>query len=265
MKHLKYHDCFALRFNLYKCGYIFPENIHIFAGMYGEDENFLKICLKDYEEINKQSADEILSDEQFLSYIERIKDTSVLFVGDSITSDRLSYGKILEKALNGHVIDGAVSSSRTIDLITVLDGLLAENKPDIISIMIGTNDSVCSDKVGLQNFTSAEEYKRNINIIIEKIKKSGSRIVLNAIPEADYNKFNNITPFRSVTKEINDRFNTILKNAANKNQLVYNDYREKMSTCDTSLLFEPDALHLSPFAHKIIAQTVLESIAKCIL
>ncbi len=44
MKHWKYHNCFALRFNLYKCGYTFSENIHVFAGMYGEDEKFLETC-----------------------------------------------------------------------------------------------------------------------------------------------------------------------------------------------------------------------------
>lgn len=254
------NDCFALRFNLYKCGYLVPDDTGVFAKMYGEDKSFLDRCLENYEEINRKNAGEIMQEAEFEAHRNKTANKKILFLGDSITADRLSYGKILAKVLGGDVTDGAISSSRTIDLITVLDRLLAENKPDVVSVMIGTNDSTFSDKKFEHSFTSKEEYERNIGIIIERIKAVGADIILNAVPEADYEKFNKINPFWSVSKENNDIFNGILQRAAADNGLTFNDYREKMRLCDINLLFEPDALHLSPYSHRIIAAELLKEL-----
>lgn len=260
---MKFNDCFALRFNLYKCGYGFPENVHVFSGMYGESEEFLKSCLNDYDAINEKSANEIIA--QYRERLGALSGKTVLFMGDSITSDRLSYEKIIERALpESRVVDGAVSSSRTQDLINILDNHLFVFKPDIVSVMIGTNDAICTDKVCGNNSVSLSEYERNIGIIVNKIKMSGAKIVLNSVADADYDKFNRIKPYRSISAEVNEQYNAVLKNAAEKEKLIFNDYRNKMREFEPELLHEPDALHLSPFAHRLVAGTVLEALLKTV-
>lgn len=258
---MKFNDCFALRFNLYKCGYGFPENVHVFSGMYGESEEFLNSCLADYENINKKSAEEIIG--KYRGKTDALSGKTILFAGDSITSDRLSYEKILERVLDkSRVVDGAISSSRTQDLINVLDNFLFAFKPDIVSVMIGTNDSICTDKDCENNSVSLREYERNIGIIADKIKSAGARMVLNSVADADYEKFNRIKPYRSINKEINEKYNAVLKEAALKNGAVFNDYRDKLREFDPELLHEPDALHLSPFAQRLVAGMVLDALLK---
>lgn len=256
----EFKDCFALRFNLYKCGYIFPENVKVFSEMYGESEEYIKKCINEYEKINQASADEILNlfNTQKINPI--LKEKTILFLGDSLTSDRLSYEKIIEKALYCYVVDGSISSSRTIDVITCEDSLLKTLRPDIVSILIGTNDSTFSDKYNKNQFTSADEYERNINIIIEKAKESGAKIIINSIPDCDYERFNAENEFWSRSKANTDLYNSILKITAEKTGAVLNDFREDFNQNNKSILFEDDALHLTPFAHKIIAKTVMKKI-----
>ena len=104
------------------------------------------------------------------------------------------------------------------------------------------------------------KYERNINIIIDKIRKTGAEIILNSIPEANYDKFNEINEFWSVSRENNVIFNSILQKAAQRNSLIYNDFRDEMRKHNISLLFEPDAIHPSPYAHRIIAREVLKKL-----
>ena len=87
-----------MRFNLQKSGYTVSENSEIFAGTFGETKEFIEEALRQYDEVNSQSANEIKENTKDidLSFLEGKK---IMLTGDSNTSDRLSWGKVLEKSL----------------------------------------------------------------------------------------------------------------------------------------------------------------------
>ena len=58
----------------------------------------------------------------------------------------------------------------------------------------------------------------------------------------------------SATIETNDIFNDIIYNLSVELGFVYNDFRTIFSTWEVEKLFEPDGIHLSPFAHKQLAR-----------
>ena len=116
-----------------------------------------------------------------------------LFMGDSITHGaRYTFGRdsisqMFEKFLKDDlgrtddiVINTAVSSADTNDTITELEARLTRYQPDVVSIMIGTNDSATHINVG------ETKYKENLRTIIAAIKAEGAKVILRTpVPTKD--------------------------------------------------------------------------------
>ena len=75
----------------------------------------------------------------------------MLFLGDSITSDKLSSRKIIKGVFDNNVFDYAISCSRTINILALINDSLRQVKPDVVSILIGTNDYVIVDREYIDN------------------------------------------------------------------------------------------------------------------
>ena len=116
-----------------------------------------------------------------------------LFMGDSITHGarftlgRDSISQMFEKFLKDDlgrtediVINTAVSSADTNDTIAELHARLTRYQPDVVSIMIGTNDSASHINVG------ETKYKQNLRDIIAAIQEKGAKVILRTpIPTKD--------------------------------------------------------------------------------
>ena len=116
-----------------------------------------------------------------------------LFMGDSITHGaRYTFGRdsisqMFEKFLKDDlgrsddiVLNTAVSSADTNDTIAQLEARLKRYQPDVVSIMIGTNDSASHINVG------EVKYKENLRTIIAAIRETGARVILRTpIPTKD--------------------------------------------------------------------------------
>ena len=116
-----------------------------------------------------------------------------LFMGDSITHGaRFTFGRdsisqMFEKFLKDDlgrtddiVINTAVSSADTNDTLAELEHRLTRYQPDVVSIMIGTNDSASHINVGETN------YKANLRTIIAAIQAKGAKVILRTpVPTKD--------------------------------------------------------------------------------
>ena len=121
-----------------------------------------------------------------------------LFMGDSITHGAAytfghdSISQLFEKFLKDDlgreediVINTAVSSADTNDTISELHARLNRYQPDVVSIMIGTNDSATHINVGETN------YKANLRTIIAAIQAKGARVILRTpVPTKDGSRTN---------------------------------------------------------------------------
>ena len=133
---------------------------------------------------NQQAIAELVESDEPLTW---------LFMGDSITHGaRYTYGRdsisqMFEKFVKDDlgrtediVINTAVSSADTNDTITELEARLDRYQPDVVSIMIGTNDSATHINVG------ETQYKENLRTIIAAIQAKGAKVILRTpIPTRD--------------------------------------------------------------------------------
>ncbi len=256
------NNCFALRFNLHKSGQSFEDDSELFAGIFGTSKEFIEETLRQYDEVNTASANEIKDNLKYLdlSFLEGKK---ILLLGDSNTSDRLSWGKIIEKILPCQVIDGAISGWRSVQLLSEIDRMLNNFKPDIVVVQIGNNDSFFADKQQSSLCVSPDEFKRNLTVIVNKVKGCGARLIINSITPSYCEKINANHSFWSASEEINELFNDITKEVAEQENCYHHDFREVFERKNYDELFYADGTHLMPLAHKKIAEHFVRFLGDC--
>ena len=125
---------------------------------------------------------------EFPKAVTALEKTRVLFIGDSITSDNLGYRISVSLAANLDAVNGSRSSATTDTLIESSLRLTKQTKPEIVSIMLGTNDSLWLKETN-ENMVSLEKYARNMREIIVKSKEVGAKILLFEIPLVEENLF----------------------------------------------------------------------------
>ena len=79
-----------------------------------------------------------------------------------------------------NVINAGIGGNTTNDLLKRVDDDVINKQPDMVIIMVGTNDMLHSRKM-----ISYEEYKQNIEKIIKKLKSAKIEIVLCSPPTVD--------------------------------------------------------------------------------
>jgi hypothetical protein len=134
-------------------------------------------------------------------------------------------------------------------------------KPDIVSLMIGTNDSIGMESVE-NSQVSIDEYARCIGLILKWATESGAKVILFEIPPVHEERFNKC-------------FNPNSKFQTNENIKKYNDALRKVaSVYSVSVIsnecylqnmdenYEPDGAHLSTKCHEIHAKRWIEETAK---
>ncbi len=252
------NDFFALRFNLQKSGCDFPDDPALLGGIFGQTEEFTAETLKQYEEINSAAAD-ILKEKFPKEAFSHLSGKKLLLTGDSNTSDRLSYGKIIGKVLPCRVFDGAVSGSRSTDLAANIDRIIDAFSPDIVSVQIGVNDSFFTDKEFKNTATSYDEFERNLNIIADKVQGKGATLIIHSLTPVMMNRLNKNNAYWSAGAAVNKRFSDLCKKVAEQKGAVFHDLREAFLPIDGED-FMPDGVHLTPDCHKKLAEKYLEMI-----
>jgi len=132
------------------------------------------------------AADDLLKDTQFVRAARMLPfrpGETVLAVGDSNTSDALSWAEILAQVLarvrplGPHFVNAAVSADTSADLIARFH-LIAAHQPNWLLIMIGTNDARRHGPNGLARMTSIGETRRNLRALAALAHKTNARLVL---------------------------------------------------------------------------------------
>jgi lysophospholipase L1-like esterase len=75
------------------------------------------------------------------------------------------------------VINAGIGGNNTIDLLKRLETDCLSHHPDLVIIMVGTNDALNSFKS-----VSDKDYEANLNSLVKKINQAGSKVLLLTIP-----------------------------------------------------------------------------------
>lgn len=157
-----------------------------------------------------------------------------LFMGDSITHAALwtkgydGIAQTFEKYLKDEmgrasdtVINTAVSGATTTSTLNNIEQRLEKYTPDVVSIMLGTNDAATG---GL----TADIYKKNLETIIEKIRnKNKDAVIILRTPTPMWNTGSreaNIPRYIAKMKQVADEQNLIYIDQYTELQKAFNDY-----------------------------------------
>ena len=180
----------------------------------------------------------------------KLKGKKVLFIGDSLTADRLGYRGIVTKAAQIKACNAAISGATSTDMLRYLKDFIQSFQPDIISVMIGTNDSlIITDE---KNLVSQEEYEKNLENILCISKKSGAKVIISTIPPTDEKRFKSQN--KSNTNKNISEYCDIIRSQAIVQNVVLNDFAESVKDEPIEKIIESDGVHLTPYGQFCFAK-----------
>ena len=252
-------DFFA-RFNLHNSICQEPICVQILRPFLNMSDEDIHAMICEMEEIQDSRAERLRK--KYPSQTNALMRKKVLFLGDSITSDNLGYREAVTRAAKLQAIDGSVSGGTSSVILHTAKMLIEEQKPDIVSLMIGSNDSVSVAHKELSQVSIAE-YERNVGEMVRWAKQSGAKVLFFEIPPVVEEWFEK--SFSEQSKMQSNQtiaaYNGILKKIADENEIELQ--RNRWLSEDIGF-YEPDGIHLSVSGQERFAEKWLEAAAKTV-
>lgn len=185
-----------------------------------------------------------------------LKSQTIIYValGDSLTAGvgatdyERSYPYLLAQKLafkkNIEFVNLAKAGDMSRDVLTEQLPQVSSLKPDLVTLLIGTND--------LHNLISLKRFEDNYTEIVSNLKKSGAKIYLLSIPylgssKIVYSPYNLILDFRT------NQFNNVIKKIAAEMKVEYIDL---YSLKKGPNFYSPDQFHPSDFGYEEWAKAI---------
>ena len=237
-------DRFFIRFNLQNSVAHYPATSEVFGALFAEETMQAQEILNEFGEIQGARASRLK--QKFGDKLTCLYGKKVLFLGDSITSDNLGYRVSVTKAAELCAVDGAISGGTSATILHPTLRKLRDEKPDLVSLMIGTNDSMSVEREGLQQ-VSPEEYERNLRAMLGWIAESGAKLLLFEIPPIREDRFaRHFTSNGKLQSGDNiGKYNEILRNLAKERDIRVISHAWIRTEEDKERYIERDGVHFT--------------------
>ena len=180
----------------------------------------------------------------------KFKNMTVVAFGDSITAWK-GWVAMLYGQLGTEVINAGVGGDRTVQALARIDDDVIAHDPDLVIVNFGMNDQAVDSSTN-KNLTPIDQYEKNYRTIIEKIKATGSKIILVAVHDVCNSKYGggslayNKTDAQGVGYV--DRYNEVVKKLANEYKLGFLDINSLAEKQLDSIIL--DGIHLNDLGQK---------------
>jgi lysophospholipase L1-like esterase len=200
------------------------------------------------------------------------KGDRIVFLGDSITQqggDKTGYVTLIKNAmaekhkdLDIEVFNAGISGNKVPDLQRRLEKDVISKKPTIVYIYIGIND-VWHGASNPANGTSKEKFEEGLNDVIDRLTKSGAKVIL-CTPTVIGEKKAGANKLDAKLDEYSD----ISRKIAKEKKLPLCDLRkafvdylkEKNSDDKERGILTGDTVHLNDAGNKLVAETMLKMV-----
>ena len=252
-----------LKFNMHKLILDLAEDNYIrLAAIFGADEKEVKQFLDEFHHTCTEEAEELKKAVQ-IPDIKKIK--TFAFVGDSITSDRESYLNIFKEYFKGQpeikIVDAAISGDKSDDARMKFYFRVMNHKPDVVHILLGTNDMRQNADINGEPSVSLQDYQRNLEYMVSKLKSENVDIILSTIPPVDNQGLRKRFPddyWIYDTRNIAE-VNKIIADIAKRYQVKLNDMGPEYERYLPEEILLADGLHLNRTGQKLLAQKLLKA------
>lgn len=253
-----------IKFNMQKLILDVPSHdVKRLAAVFGDSQEHVSKLIDDLDDMVTQQAEKLRREEEIPEPAGR---RTVAFVGDSITSDRASYLNILKKIYEDDdritFVDAAVSGDKSDDAVMKFYMRTLNHHPDVVHILIGTNDLRHNDDTFGESAVSLEDYRRNMCYMLQTLKEQNIPVVISQISPVFVEGVKKRFPEDHWTYDDQEigRLNQIVREVAqtygakvNAMEEVYRQYEPR------ELLFQ-DGLHLNEKGQYLLAVNVLRSL-----
>lgn len=258
---------FNFKFNLHKS--LIPIGIEDndyerLQTVYGVDDKWMNETISKIKESNVRQAEKLGSKFDFSKLV--MKSAKIVFLGDSITSDRQSYLNILKEATKKlpdiSLVDMSISGHKSGDLFTAIYPNTIGEQADIAHIMIGTNDVRRINDDRKLYHTSPAEYEKNVEYVVSALVKEGTKVILTTIPPYSQEKADRSFVGAHVLFLEEDRklFNGILARIAEKHGAILNNMDDLYSKYSPEELTLDDGIHLNEMGQGLLCEGVVKTI-----
>jgi lysophospholipase L1-like esterase len=199
-----------------------------------------------------------------ISVAMRPKPKKVVFFGDSITQQGAKgngYINLLKQTVDStkfQLIGAGIGGNKVYDLYLRIEEDVLSKKPDLVIVYVGIND--VWHKLGARTGTDYDKYLKFYQAIINKIKATGSKVVL-CTPSVIGEK-------KDGTNEVDADLNKYaagIRELAAKNNLplcdlrkAFMDYEAANNADDKEKgVLTTDKVHLNPVGNKLVADQLL--------
>ena len=181
-----------------------------------------------------------------------LKDKTIVAFGDSITAAAGGWVSMLYGEFGGEVINAGVGGNVTAQALDRIDSDVIAKNPDLVIVNFGMNDQAYQE-ASKSNLTPIDKYEANYREIIEKIKETGSDIILVAVHDVNpkYHTHSGLNYCASETLEDGttrtyiDKYNEVVKKLADEYKLGFIDINSLAQDKLDSLTIAADGIHLS--------------------
>ena len=233
------------------------------AVTYGVPLDTLMKEVTEITSINQKNAESLLKSID-PSVLKKLENKKIVFCGDSNTSCRKSYMNIIRTALSDlpglKPMDCSVSGNRIGNLVYNMYPNIHNLHADIAHIMIGSNDLRRTDGPFHLIMTPSEHFFQSLDFIVTGLVEDGTKVILSNLPPVSKSKMAaSQEGWRSAFWE-EDRmiFNRIIRNIAEKHNVVLNDMEDIYKQYSPEELTIDDGIHLNELGHQLLAEKLLQ-------
>ena len=265
-----FENAFNLKFNLHKAYVdigIGDDNLVRLAQAYDIPQQDIGGILEEFLAENKKNAASILTDFPDIQMNTENK-VKITYIGDSITSDRISHQRIMECILepykNIEMRDFSISGWKVSDVMTAYYPGIAEFAPDAAVIMIGTNDMRITDDEFKYHHTNIGEFERDLSYVVSKLTKANCAVILCTLPPFCMDKMTPALPGWNIlyTREDKEIYDGVIIKTAKKYNSKLVDMRAIYDSFNPAEITIEDGLHLNAAGQTMLAKEVFKKLIK---
>jgi len=256
----------CVKFNMHKLILDLPEqDADRIANVFQADRNEVETLIESFQQSVRAEAQRIRRD---MTIPEPEGKRSIVFLGDSITSDRESYLNTIRELYRDRpdvtIIDAAISGDKSDDAVMRFYERTLRYEPDVACILIGTNDLRRNDDDYAGSCVSLGDIEKNLRYMIALLKSRGAKVILTTISPIINEQLRTRFPdsnWRYEQFEI-DALNQLIHDLSVEYRITLNDMRATYAQYSPEELLLKDGLHLNALGQRLLLRSTLACLNK---